>query len=232
MKKKITTTNLRKLNLAMGYLHLAQGIAILLLSKLFTLPINGTYLFFNNHTMSLEPTTKFLFNLSLPILIAIFFFLSAAAHFIIATIYNKKYNQDLKRGINKARWVEYSLSASIMMVAISLLVGIYDLSSLIMIFALTAIMNLMGLVMEIHNQTTNKTNWLSFWIGSFAGVIPWLVVAFYMWLGATNGSAAPNFVYLYSYRSFCSSIVLLSIWYCNTKKSVHGKIIFMVNEPT
>ncbi len=44
-----------------------------------------------------------------------------------------------------------------MMLAISMLVGVYDFSSLVMIFALTGIMNLMGLVMEIHNQTTEKT---------------------------------------------------------------------------
>jgi len=176
-------------------MHLVQGIIILILSKMFTLPISGNYLTFNASSQSLEPTTKFLFDLSLPMLIAVFFFLSAAAHLIIATIYNKKYNRNLSLGINKARWVEYSISASIMMVAISLLVGIYDLASLVMIFILTAIMNLMGLVMEVHNQTTKKTSWLSFWIGSLSGLIPWLVIAFYMWLGAANGSAAPTFVY-------------------------------------
>jgi hypothetical protein len=195
MNKQITTNNLRKFNLTMGFLHLAQGILVLILSRVFTLPISGSFLVFNAHTQSLEPTTKLLFNLSLPILIAIFFFLSATAHLIIATVYNKKYNENLARGINKARWIEYSVSASIMMVAISLLVGIYDFSSLLMIFALTAIMNLMGLVMEVHNQTTKRTNWLSFWIGSLAGLIPWVVIAFYMWLGANNGSSAPAFVY-------------------------------------
>ncbi|MEI7539797.1 MAG: heliorhodopsin HeR [Candidatus Saccharibacteria bacterium] len=195
MTNKITTTSLRKFNLTMGFMHLVQGIIILILSKMFTLPISGNYLTFNASSQSLEPTTKFLFDLSLPMLIAVFFFLSAAAHLIIATIYNKKYNRNLSLGINKARWVEYSISASIMMVAISLLVGIYDLASLVMIFILTAIMNLMGLVMEVHNQTTKKTSWLSFWIGSLSGLIPWLVIAFYMWLGAANGSAAPTFVY-------------------------------------
>ena len=98
-------------------------------------------------------------------------------------------------GINKARWLEYSLSASIMMVAIGLLVGIYDASSLLMIFALISIMNLMGLVMEVHNQTTQKTNWLSYFIGCWAGLVPWLVVAGYMALGAHEGSRAPTFVY-------------------------------------
>ncbi len=195
MTNKITTTSLRKFNLTMGFLHLAQGVIILILSKAFTLPISGNYLTFNASSQSLEPTTKLLFDLSLPMLIAIFFFLCAAAHLIIATIYNKKYNRNLSLGINKARWIEYSISASIMMVAISLLVGIYDLASLAMIFVLTAIMNLMGLVMEVHNQTTKKTSWLSFWIGSLSGLIPWLVIAFYMWLGAANGSAAPTFVY-------------------------------------
>lgn len=179
----------------MGGLHLAQGFAILILSKVFTLPISGGYLKFDQASQSLQPVTKVLFDLSLPMLIAIFFFLSAAAHFIIATVYNKQYNQQLSRGMNIARWVEYSISASIMMVAISLLVGIYDAMSLVMIFALTTIMNLLGLVMEVHNQTTKRTNWLSFILGSFSGIIPWIVVAFYMWLGADNGSSAPTFVY-------------------------------------
>jgi len=195
MSNNITTSSLRKFNLTMGFMHLLQGVAVLILSKVFTLPISGSYLAFNKVTQSLQPTTKVLFNSSLPILIAIFFFLSATAHFVIATIYRKKYEQDLGHGINKIRWIEYSISASIMMVAISLLVGVYDLFSLIMIFALTGIMNLMGLVMEVHNQTTKKTNWLSYWIGCIAGAIPWLAIAFYMWLGAVNGSSAPTFVY-------------------------------------
>lgn len=195
MSTIITAPKLRKFNLIMGSLHLLQGFAIIILSKTFELPISGTYLNFNDQTKSLEPTTQFLFNLSLPTLIAIFFFMSAIAHFFIATVYNKPYNEGLKKGINKMRWIEYSMSASIMMVAITLLVGIYDLMSLIMIFALTSVMNLMGLVMEVHNQTTKKTNWLSYIIGCFAGAIPWVAVAFYMWLGASNGSSAPAFVY-------------------------------------
>lgn len=195
MSSKISMNSLRRFNLIMSGLHAAQGIAVLLLSKAFSLPITGNYLVFNEATQSLEPASRTLFNLSLPGLVAIFFFLSATAHLVIATRYKEDYERDLKKGINKARWVEYSLSASVMIVAISLLVGVYDLSSLLMIFFLTAIMNLMGLVMEVHNQTTKRTNWLSFWIGSLAGIIPWLVIALYLWLGADSGNPAPTFVY-------------------------------------
>jgi len=192
---KITSDKLLRYNLFAGFLHLAQGIAILILSKDFMLPISGSFLKFNTASQSLEPATASLFNISLPILVALFFFLSSIAHFSIVTFYRKKYVAMLARGMNKARWVEYTISASIMMLAISLLVGIYDIMSLVMLFSLAAIMNLMGLVMEVHNQTTKKTNWLSYWIGCFAGAIPWVAIAFYMWLGADQGSKAPDFVY-------------------------------------
>jgi hypothetical protein len=195
MSKTTTTQGLRKFNLIMAGLHGLQAIAILLASKAFSLPVSGSYLRLNEQTQTLEPTTTTLFNLSLPALLFGFFVLSSLAHLTIATVYRKRYETDLGRGINKARWIEYSLSASTMMVAISLLVGIYDLMSLVMIFSLTAIMNLCGLVMEIHNQTTKKTNWLSYWIGCLAGAVPWVAVAYYLWLGAANGSSAPAFVY-------------------------------------
>jgi len=192
---KITTSGLRKFNLVMAAFHAAQGVIILLLSRTFSIAITGSYLRFNVETKSLEPATAYLFDLSVPMLIAIFFFLSAAAHLFIATVYNKKYNRDLGRGINKVRWIEYSVSASVMMVAIAMLVGVYDFASLVMIFVLIAIMNLLGLVMEIHNQTTKKTNWLSYWIGCLAGIVPWFVIGFCFWLSADKGSAPPAFVY-------------------------------------
>lgn len=195
MSKKITTSGLRKFNLIMATFHAAQGVIILLLSRTFDVAVTGSYLRLNGETQSLEPTTAHLFDLSVPMLIATFFFLSAAAHLFIATVYNKKYNRNLGRGINKVRWVEYSVSASVMMVAIAMLVGVYDFASLVMIFVLVAIMNLLGLVMEIHNQTTKKTSWLSYWIGCLAGIVPWFVIGFCFWLSADQGSAPPAFVY-------------------------------------
>src|SRR5574344_1858173 len=195
MKKKITFNGLRHYNLTASLLHAIQALVILLLSKDYLLNITGNYLLFNTRNQRLEPATTNLFVLSLPALIILFFMLSSIAHLVIATIYNKRYDENLTKGINEARWIEYSLSASIMMVAIALLVGVYDFCSLLMIFILTAVMNLAGLVMEVHNQTTDKTSWLSFIIGCIAGVVPWIVIATYMWIGAANGSKAPDFVY-------------------------------------
>lgn len=190
-----TLASLNKYNYTMAFLHGIQGIAVVLLSKAFTIPISTSFLKFDIPSQSLVPATDVLFNLSLPWLVAAFFFLSSIFHLAIATFYKPKYEANLEKGINKARWYEYSISASVMMVAIALLVGVYDFGSLIMIFALTSGMNLMGLVMEVHNQTTKQTNWLSYWIGCLLGLIPWVIIVLYFWAGSVNGSSAPTFVY-------------------------------------
>ena len=179
----------------MSVLHAVQAVLVLLLAKDFRLPVSTSYLSFDQASQQLVPAQETLFELPLAWLIAGFLFLSAIAHVTIATVYNKRYNADLRKGIDRARWFEYSLSASTMMVAIAMLVGIYDISSLIMIFALVAIMNLLGLVMEVHNQTTEKTNWLSYNLGVLAGIVPWAAVGIFFWAAARNGSAPPTFVY-------------------------------------
>jgi VanZ family protein len=187
---------LKNFNLFMALLHFVQGVAMLFLAKNFTLPINVGFLNFDYATQKLVSASETIYSLPLVWLIAGFLFMSAIAHLIIATVYNKTYNENLEKGINKARWIEYAFSASTMMVAISMLVGIYDLGSLIMIFALTAAMNLLGLLMEVHNQTTEKTSWLSYYIGCFAGAIPWIVVAIFFYAANKYGTGQiPTFVY-------------------------------------
>lgn len=186
---------LKNLNLVAGGLHALSAIAVLALSTDFKLPITGSFLQFNNSTKQLDPSSKVLFDVQLVWLIFGFFVLSALAHLVIATVYRKTYQSNLNKGINKARWIEYSISASVMMVAISLLVGIYDLGSLIMIFSLTSVMNLLGLAMEITNQGRDKPYWVSYLVGCLAGIVPWIVVALYFYLSAQNGSSAPTFVY-------------------------------------
>jgi Heliorhodopsin len=234
MGRAITAKTLRRYNVAAGLVHLAQGIVVLALSRAFELPITGNFLQFNPASRGLEPASTVLFHLSLPLLVALFFFLSAVAHLSVATFYWHRYATLLAHGINKVRWIEYSLSASIMMVAVGLLVGIYDLSSLVMMFALVAIMNLMGLVMEVHNQTTTKTNWLSYWVGCLAGVAPWAVVAFYVWLGAHEGSPAPTFVYwifgsiFVFFNCFAVNMALQYKKVGPWKNYIYGEFVYMI----
>jgi hypothetical protein len=83
-----------------------------------------------------------------------------------------------------------------MIVLIGLLVGVWDLGALIAIFGVNAAMNLFGIMMELHNERTDKTDWRAFIYGCIAGIVPWIVIIWYF-LGSLSSSDAkpPAFVY-------------------------------------
>lgn len=188
--------NLRLYNIVMGCFHFIQGVLMVILSSDFTLPITTSYLKFDISTFTLQPSLHHVYDVRLGYAIAAFLFMSAMAHFIVSLprVY-QWYINNLKRGINYARWIEYSFSSSLMIVVIAMLVGVYDLSTLLLMFFLNAMMILFGLMMEVHNQTTTKTNWLSYFFGCIAGIVPWVVVALYLFGSGDADHHAPTFVY-------------------------------------
>ena len=194
--EEVKFRKLRRFNAVMGVLHLLQGLLMLVLSNDFSLPVNQTLLSYNPATGLITPSTTTLMSLQIGPMVAMFLFVSAIAHFSLATFGYDWYVANLKKGINYARWYEYAISSSLMIVVIAMLCGIFELSSLILIFALNATMNLFGLMMERHNQTTNKTDWTSFIFGCFAGLIPWVVLGIYFFGAVLSSSGSvPTFVY-------------------------------------
>ena len=188
--------SLRRFNIAMGFLHMLQGALMLVLANASTLPIQRTLLGFDPVQGGLYQVTDTVIHLRLGPFVAMFLFVSMIAHFAVSSPWGYGwYVRNLKKGINYARWYEYAISSSIMVVVIAMLCGIYELSSLILIFALNATMNLFGLLMELHNQTTQKTNWTSFIFGCFAGLLVWIVLGIYFFGSVTlAGGKFPLFV--------------------------------------
>lgn len=193
MEKKLV--RLRRFNIFMGCLHFVQGVAMLVLSSDFKLPVTGSFLKFDPMAQKLLPEAKTLFELKIGPTIAAFLFLSALAHLLISLPkINDWYNKNLAKGANYARWIEYSFSSSIMILVIAMLVGIYDVSALIAIVLLNATMILFGWMMELHNQSTKKTDWTSFIFGCIAGIGPWIAIGLYLWSPGSDVKA-PDFVY-------------------------------------
>jgi hypothetical protein len=199
---------LRRWNASMGVLHLVQALIILAIASSFSLPVTSSFLRMDPVTDKLVAVPEELVRLQIGPLVAAFLLLSALAHLALASPWlHRWYERSVSRGINPARWVEYSLSSSLMMVVIAMLVGIYDIASLILIFALNATMILFGWLMELHNQTTDRTNWTAYWFGCFAGIVPWVAVAIYL----AGGGRAPAFVY----AIFASLFVFFNIFAVN-----------------
>lgn len=188
---------LRVFNVVMGALHMAQAVVILVLSNSYTVPGTTSFLSYNTATQSLESSTKSLLDFPIGPMVAAFLLISSVAHFIMASPrFYPWYVRNLKKGINYLRWYEYALSASLMVVLIGMLSGIFDVPTMILLFALTAGMNFFGLEMELRNQGKDRVDWTPFVFGSIIGFIPWIVVAWYFF-AALSGSteAVPTFVY-------------------------------------
>ena len=183
-------TRLRRFNLIMGVFHAMQGVLMVLLSNDFTLAFTYTSPEFNSTTQTITPVAISLIDVRIGPLVAVFLFMSATAHFLVGTILYKWYVKNLKTHMNPARWFEYAFSASLMIVIIAMLTTIYDIGTLIALFTLTAVMNLMGLMMELHNQTTKNTDWTSYIIGCIAGFVPWVII----FIPLISAESVPDFV--------------------------------------
>lgn len=217
----------------MFVLHVVQGLLVGWLSTNFALPLTSAFLKYDTATMRLQPVMETLANIKIGPLVAGFFFLSALAHLMVALNFGW-YVKRIQAGINPARWVEYAVSSSLMIVIIAMLVGLYDVATLIVLFGLNAMMILFGWMMELHNQSTKKTDWTSFWFGSIAGIIPWIAIAIYLFFSGDAGNKPPTFVYwiyLSMFLFFNSFAINMALQYKKVgpwKDYLYGERAYMI----
>jgi hypothetical protein len=186
---------LRKLNVLAGSLHLVSFTTILLLSNDASLPVQATFLTDAPGRGSFSPPVN-LFDLNISYMVAGFMALSAFFHFLVSSprIF-QSYTDGLSRHINEYRWVEYSLSSSLMIIIILQLNGTADSVALLGIFGVNVCMILFGWLQERYT-TPGDGDMRPFWFGCFAGSIPWIAIAFNVISPKGPADATvPGFVY-------------------------------------
>jgi hypothetical protein len=166
-------SKLKRLNLIAGALHLVSFLAILFLANDAKLPVNAIYLTEAPGTGNFSEPIN-LFNLKIGYMVAAFLALSAFFHFFISSpAMFAKYSIGLKNHINVFRWVEYSLSSTIMIIVILQLNGTADYIALMGIAGVNVSMILFGWLQEKYT-TPGDGDLLPFWFGCIAGIVPWL----------------------------------------------------------
>jgi uncharacterized membrane protein len=162
--------------------------------------------------------------------VALFLLLAAADHLVVAAPgVHRWYDRLIDDNRNYVRWIEYSVSAALMMVLIARFTGIADLAALIGVFALTTSMILFGLLME-RQQRPGNADWSAFWFGSLAGAVPWVAVAIYL----VNGASPPGFVYaivavqFLFFFSFAVNMALQYLRFGRWRDYRFGEAVYMV----
>ncbi len=190
-------TRLRPYNAIVGLIHLIQSIFIFIVANDFTLPITAQFLGGPPGSDLTEP--EVLWNVPIGPAVGVFLLLAAIDHLLMAApgVW-EWYTGKLRKNVNYARWIEYSVSASLMIVLIALVCGISDVGAIIAIFGVNSAMILFGLTSEMFNRDRDNVNWWPYIFGCIAGAVPWIIIA-YQVIGANNrapeGQGVPTFVY-------------------------------------
>ena len=183
---------LRLWNVGVGLILAVEAVVIAVLANNFRLPVTATYL--QGPPGTKQALTR-IGGLQLAWGVFAFMALSALALLLIASpgIFGW-YRRNLGFNRNYGRWIEYSVTSSLMIVLIAMICGITDIAAILALFGVNASMILFGLLFEKY-ENPGKANWLSFWFGCFAGLVPWIAIFIYLVDPGATHVSPPGFVY-------------------------------------
>lgn len=183
-------SGLRIWNLGLTVLHLAQAVLIVILAGDFAISVTST--FPAGPPGSPQPAPEALFDVPIGWATAVFLAMAAFDHLLTGTVSRGAYERDLRRGINRFRWVEYSFSATLMVILISFYSGITGIDAVIAVAGANVAMILFGWVQERMNPPgREQTTMMPFWFGTLAGLAPWVAIV----VNVVGADAVPGFVY-------------------------------------
>ncbi|MGK5447712.1 heliorhodopsin HeR [Streptomyces radiopugnans] len=181
---------LRAWNLGLTLLHLVQAAAVVLLAGDFSITVTSSVP--EGPPGTEAPAPEALFDVPIGWAVAVFLALAALDHLLTATVFRGTYERDLRRGINRFRWLEYALSATLMVLLIGFYSGITGVNAVITVAGANVGMILFGWVEEMMNPPGRAaTTMLPFWFGTLVGVTPWISIAYNIVAAGT----VPGFVY-------------------------------------
>lgn len=128
----------------------------------------------------------------------VFLLLAAIDHLLMATLLRQQYENFLRMAQNPFRWIEYSLSASVMRIQIAQLCGVLDLHLNVAIFGLSMTTMLFGLLQEMTTYSLqgqpDKKSLFPYWCGFIPHVFSWAIISSYFFQGVATQSP-PSFVW-------------------------------------
>jgi len=188
---------LRAWNVALTVLHAAQAVAVLVIASDFAIDLTTAYPAGPPGTA--VPQAVPVFGLPIGPAIAVFLALAALDHLLTGVVLRGPYERGLARGVNPFRWLEYSLSSTIMIILVALYAGITQVSAVIAIIGANVAMILFGWVQERTNPPGRRPAYLApFWFGCVAGAAPWVAIT----VNLVGSNDVPMFVYVVFFSLF------------------------------
>lgn len=187
---EVRLAGLRRWNAGLTVLHVVQAVVVVLLAGDFAITVTSSIP--EGPPGSAAAAPQALFDVSIGWAVAVFLLLAAVDHLLTASAARGTYERDLRRGINRIRWLEYSVSATLMIILIGFYAGITSINAVIAIAGANVAMILFGWLQELMNPPgRSATTMLPFWFGTLVGLAPWISIAF----NVVGSETVPGFVY-------------------------------------
>ncbi len=181
---------LRRWNVGLAALHGVQAVAVLLLASGFAITLTSA--FPTGPPGSDLPAPQPLVDVRVGLAVALFLGLAAVDHLLTGTVLRGRYERGLRAGVNRFRWVEYSVSATIMLLLIAAYCGITGITAVIALAGANVGMVLFGWLQEVMNPPGRTvTTMLPFWFGCLVGAAPWVAIV----VDLVGSDTVPGFVY-------------------------------------
>ena len=181
-------------------------------------------------------TKKQNFSLPLTWVVATFFFLSAFFHFCNANIWWRYYIFYLEKQQSPFRWIEYTFSASVMILVVSYAAGVRIDIDLFMLFVLIATTMFFGHLTEVINQKSKtgdewtlslRQRLTPHLMGYFPQVSAWFVI---LYIFSESSKEAPDFVWAILLSQlvlfFSFGLVQLVVILRPPSKYVQGEVVY------
>lgn len=173
-------------------------------------------------------------------LVAVFFLLSSLFHLLNITLLRSYYFSWLERCYTPTRWIEYSLSAPVMILLISYTLGIRSREVLLANFALVLITMPFGAWVEVVARPASADAWtgslayrLYPWVlGHIPQCVAWALIILQFYDGQDVADRAPWFVHLILWGEFVlffsfGTATVVSQWYA-PRYFYRGEILFQI----
>jgi hypothetical protein len=157
-------------------------------------------------------------------LVPIFPFLSSINH-IVSLADPKWYSTVLETGVNKIRWIEFSVSAGVMLVLIGELSGVLEIRSLVVLAMLNALLQYHGYLIErAVSENASRAQIRELLLIAFSiHIVIWtmIFISFFSVLGTSTRAVpkAVNSIIIILFTLFTSFGILSALWAVGAVKS-------------
>eukprot|EP00043_Microstomoeca_roanoka_P012852 m.125041 g.125041 ORF g.125041 m.125041 type:complete len:268 (+) comp15608_c1_seq1:82-885(+) len=232
------STKLFRWNIGTALFHLLTSCVIFgITDRQAVVPIFTTYASSRDDAGGWQPVPEKQSNSIIGYYSGVFLLLAAIDHFLVATLLREQYEGFLRKAQNPFRWIEYSISASVMRLEIAQLSGILDAHLLVAQFGLTMTTMLLGWIQEVQTwrlqgQPEKKTL-LPFWVGFVPHAFSWGIISSYFFQAVSTGDP-PDFVWAIIFILFFLDLTFAINMFLQQKEVgrwsqyLHGEFVFLI----